>query len=277
MASYSFNPADMKTQCNSNSESSEKQLLHATQNGKVEKKKECERCTLLTRATYILESQVEKITWKALLLSEQKRQQDEYVMYLEERLQDSEKRATDVIVANMSSHHEEGETICMRESVVCQTEVGHVNDEVYVEIPNQTLPVTTKIEKGSNEDENEMATACDGVEYSENIPLTAEQHRLKDKMNKKECWCFWCLKSVQRRRYSNHTRYCKVRRVIRNTCCECGGLKVTHRNCSDKLVLCNLCEGPFHKGNWYKHSMRCGMKPWMKTWQFRCTCATVPL
>ena len=204
-----------KTQCNSNGE---KQVLHATKNGKVEKK-ECESCPLLTRATYILESQVEKITWKAFLLSEQKRQQDEYVKYLEERLQDSEKTATDIIVATMSSYRKEGETICLRESVACQTELVPVNEEVYVEIPNQTQPSMTKIEKGSNEDENEMATACDRVEYSENIPLTVKKTR-------NGCLCFWCLKTVIVSRYSRHTRYCKVRLSTRNTCCECGGLRV---------------------------------------------------
>jgi hypothetical protein len=277
LASYSFNPADMgKTQCKSNSESSGKQLLHATNNGKVEKK-ECERCTLLTRATYILESQVEKITWKAFLLSEQKRQQDEYVKYIEERLQDSEKRATDVIVTTMPSHHEEGETICMRESVVCQREqqtdpVGHVEDEVNVEVTAQTLALTATVEKGNNEDKNVVATACEGVEYSENIPLTAEQHRLKDKKNKGIC--FWCLKVVRPSIYSHHTRFCIVRRLARNTCCECGGLKVTHRNCSHEFkVVCNFCGNLICKYNWDKHSMHCGMK----SCQFRCTCKTVLL
>jgi hypothetical protein len=156
----------------------------------------------LTRATYILESQVEKITWKAFLLSEQKRQQDEYVKYLEERLQDSEKRATDVIVATMSSHHEEGETICMRESVV-----GHLEEEE-VKVTAQTLPLTAMVEKGSNEDENVVATACEGVEYSENIRLTGEQYLLTQK--KPRCICFWCLKTVRLSRYSGHTRFCRV-------------------------------------------------------------------
>jgi len=206
-----------KTQCNSNCESSEKQVLHATKNGKVEKK-ECERCPLLTRATYILESQVEKITWKAFLLSEQKRQQDEYVKYLEERLQDSEKRATDVIVTTMPSHHEEGETICTRESVACQT----------------------------------------------------EQYRLTQK--KPRGICPWCLKNLRLSRYPGHTRYCKVRLSTRNTCCECGGGKVTHRNCSEKFkVVCNLCENIFKKENWDKHSTKCEKN----RFPFHCTCETV--
>ena len=255
-----------KTQCNSNSE---KQVLHATKNGKVEKK-ECESCPLLTRATYILESQVEKITWKAFLLSEQKRLQDEYVQYLEERLQDSEKRATDVIVA-ASSYREEGETVCMRESVVCQTEVGHVEEEVYVEVTAQTLPLTARVEKGSNEGQNVVATACEGVEYTENIPLTAEQHRLKDKKKRKVCICFWCLKNVPLSIYSKHAKFCIVRILARNTCCECGGLEVTHRNCSDELkVVCNLCEMWINKYNWDKHSEKCGMI----SFQFHCICKT---
>ena len=84
-----------KTPGERNSESSEKQVLHATQNGKVEKKKECGWCFLMKRATFILEAQVEKITWKAFLLSEQNSQKDEYVEYLEEMLQESQKTATD--------------------------------------------------------------------------------------------------------------------------------------------------------------------------------------
>jgi len=310
LASYSFNTAVMgKTQCNSNSESSEKQLLHATQNGKVEKKKECGWCFLMKRATFMLEAQVEKITWKAFLLSEQNsqkdeyvqyieemlqesqktatdfkaqvqkikwkafllseqnRQKDEYVQYLEEMLQESQKTATDFMLAN-SSHHKEDD-IHMTGSVSCQTEettylVGPVKEEVRVEKPNQTLLLTECVEKRKKARQNVVTTACDRVEYSENIPLTVKKTRTG-------CICPWCLKTESSSRYSRHTRYCKVRLSIRNTCCDCGGLKVTHSNYSEEVVICNLCEIPILKENWNKHSMKCGMK----SSQFHCTCETV--
>ena len=262
----------VKTQCKSNSESSEKQVLHATNNGKVDKK-ECGRCPLLTRATFILEAQVEKITWKAFLLSEQKRQQEEYVKYLEERLQDSEKKKTELIVVS-SSHREEGDTICVRESVSCQTEqttypVGPVKEEVKVEVTSQTLPLTTNIEKGRNQ--NEVVTACEGVEYYDNAALEAARIR-REKIMEKCGICFWCVKFVDLLKYSCHTKLCMVRRLARNTCYECGGVKMTHRNCSDQFkVVCNLCENFIRKGIWDKHASKC----WKNRIQFHCTCAAV--
>jgi len=257
-----------KTQCKRTCES-EKQLLHATHNGKVEKK-ECGRCPLLTRATHILENQVEKMTWKAFLLSEQNRQKDEYINYLEERLQDSEKRATDVIVVTMSSHHEEGETICTRESVVCQREqptdpVGPVEEEVNVDVTAQTLPLNTGVEKGKIACYHVTTTPCDQYD-------ALEVERIHRKKMDKFGICFWCLKYVFLSRYSRHTQLCSVRGLARNTCCQCGGGKVTHRNCSEKFkVVCNLCENIIKKENWDKHSTKCEKN----RFPFHCTCVTV--
>ena len=265
---------------------SEKQVLHATHNGKVEKK-ECERCPLLKRATFMLEAQVEKITWKAFLLSEQNRQKDEYIQYLEGMLQESQKTATDFILAN-SSHREEGDTICLTESVVYQTEettypVGPVKEEVKVEIPNQTLLFTTNIEKGSNEDRNEVvATAGDGVEYSEHNPLRFEG-LISQKTRKELCGCFWCLRQgatrhklcicfwclshVQIKMYSRHTKRCKVRLAANDKCLVCDGFKMTYSSFSNQ-IKCNLCKRLMPKDSWEKHSVKC----MRKNFQVPCTC-----
>lgn len=122
------------------------------------------------------------------MLSEQKRQQDEYVKYLEERLQESEKTATDIVLGT-SSHSttllREDNNICMTESIACQTEetidkVGNI--EVKVEVPSYTLPLTTSVEKGSFEDENDVVAAGDGMEYCGNDALGADRIRLQNKM-----------------------------------------------------------------------------------------------
>ena len=256
-----------KTQCKRTCES-EKQLLHATHNGKVEKK-ECGRCPLLTRATHILENQVEKMTWKAFLLSEQNRQKDEYINYLEERLQDSEKRATDVIVVTMSSHHEEGETICTRESVVCQREqptdpVGPVEEEVNVDVTAQTLPLNTGVEKGKIACYHVMTTPCDQYDALE----VERIHREKMEMFG---ICVWCLRYYPLSKYSNHTSICRVRRLMAYPCSVCGGVKMTNRRGKKFHVLCNLCEHVIFKSNWDNHASKCGKK----FFQFHCTCKTV--
>jgi len=307
---------------------SEKQVLHATQNGKVEKK-ESGWFFLMKRATFMLEAQVEKITWKAFLLSEQNsqkdeyvqfleemlqesqktatdfkaqvqkitwkafllseqnRQKDEYVQYLEEMLKESQKTATDFMLAN-SSHHEEYD-IDMTGSVSCQTEettypVGPVKEEVNVEIPTlPTLPLTTNIEKGSNEDRNEVVATAgdDGVEYSENNPLQVERIRRQKTRNYCRCsWCsrqgvtrhelyicFWCLSRGHIKKYSKHAEKCKARLAAKDKCLVCDGFKMTYSSFSDQ-IKCNLCKGLMMKDSWEKHSLQC----MRKHFQVPCTC-----
>ena len=272
-----------KTQCKSNS--SEKQLLHATHKGKVEKN-ESGWCFLMKRATFMLEAQVEKITWKAFLLSEQNSQKDEYVQYLEEMLQESLKTATDFMHAN-SSHREECDTISLTVSVSCQTEettypVVPVKEEVNVEIPTlPTLPLTTNIEKGSNEDRNEVvATVCswlllqvERINYSQKTKnnlcrcVWCKQH--KGETREDLYICFWCLSHGLIKRYSRHTESCKIRLAANDKCIVCDGFKITYSFVSSSYIIkCNLCKLSFPKGSWENHSVKC----MRKHYQIHCTC-----
>ena len=267
-----------KTQCKSNSER-EKQVLHDTKNGKVEKK-DRGRCFKQTSMTDILQAKLEEKILKSFMLSEQKRQLEEYVEYLEERLIEAEKTATDFILAN-SSHREEGD-IHMTVSVSCQTEemtypVGPVKEAVNVEIP--TLP------KGINEDKNEVVATAgdDGVEYSENNPVQVERIRRQKTINycrcsscsrqgvtRKELYiCFWCLSHGHIKKYTRHAGRCKVRLAANDKCLVCDGFKMTYSFVSSSYeIKCNLCKHSINKSIWEKHSLKC----MRKHFQIPCTC-----
>ena len=233
-----------KTQCKSNSES-EKQVLHATQNGKVEKK-ECGRCFKMASMTDLLQGKLDEKIWKSFMLSEQKRQLEEYVEYLEERLRDAEKTATDFMLSTSSdttTHHHKEDDIHMTGSVSCQTEettypVGPVKEEVKVEIPTlPTLPLTTNIKK---------------------------------RRNGNKCICFWCLTHhVDIKTYSRHAESCEVRLAANDKCLVCDGFKMTYSSfSSSSQIKCNLCKSSIPKRIWEKHSVKC----MRKKFQIHCTC-----
>jgi len=146
---------------------------------------------------------------------------------LEERLRDTEKTATDFMLSTSSdttTHRHKEDDIHMTGSVSCQTEettypVGPVKEEVNVEIPTiPTLPLKTNIEKGSNEDKNEVvATAGDGVEnwcMCHGLKMTYSSFSDRIRIRCNLCKCF-----LDKKNWEKHSVKC--RRNMKHVTCTC--------------------------------------------------------